>query len=222
MPTDELGPQLVRLLRDQYGDPPARSRPDDPWLSLLLAFLDHEVPSGRGPAFHQAVVDADLSTPDELAQADPTELADIARQAAAKPTAQTLALLRRLASWATGLDADDWENTPTEALRDDLRSLRGLGPGLVDTLLLRGLGRPSPPVQAPAYRILARHGWIDPSAGYDEAQSVLLSLAPDDLDALPDWLARLSRDFCKPAVPRCQTCPLRPLLPPSGPIEPDS
>ena len=71
-------------------------------------------------------------------------------------------------------------------------------------------------------RILVRHGWLDPSSDYDEARSALESIAPDE----PERLAQLSlgfeklgRDFCKSTAPKCDRCPLRPLLPEGGPVE---
>ncbi len=102
--------------------------------------------------------------------------------------------------------------------------LKGLGPATVDSILSRGLGRATYPVDRATYRILVRHGWLDPTADYDEARSVAESLAPDDsamLTRLSAAFERVGRDFCKPTVAKCERCPLRSLLPEGGPREAD-
>ena len=132
--------------------------------------------------------------------------------------------LQRIASWASGrdFDAEAVANLSTGAIREAWRGLNGVGPATADALLLFALGRPTYPVDRASYRIMVRHGWLDPSSDYDEARSVLEGIALDD----PEALARLSlafeklgRDACKPTAPRCERCPLRPLLPEGGPVE---
>ncbi|MFO0908688.1 MAG: hypothetical protein U0794_10065 [Isosphaeraceae bacterium] len=68
-----------------------------------------------------------------------------------------------------------------------------------------------------------RHGWLDTTADYDEARDAFQRLAPDDARALAElaaWLDRLGRDFCRLTVAKCDACPLRPMLPEGGPIDP--
>ena len=114
-------------------------------------------------------------------------------------------------------------SVPTADLRDELRTLRGISPAGVDAILLEGLRRPVFPVDRPSYRILARHGWLDPDAGYDEASDALRRYAPDDppaLQALAVHLDEIGTRFCKASAPKCEACPLRPLLPEGGPLAP--
>ncbi len=171
-----------------------------------------------------ALRDAGLIEPDALAGADPLEIDDIFKQARVRLASKALNPLRKIARWAAdrGLDAEIFEGLSTEAIRDDWRTLNGVGPLTADALLLFALARPTIPVNRGSYRVLVRHGWLDPSSDYDEARSVLESIAPDD----PEQLARVSlaleklaRDDCKATSPRCDRCPLRPLLPEGGPIE---
>jgi endonuclease-3 related protein len=156
--------------------------------------------------------------PNALAEADPAEVADALRDAGAKGLVKLIPALQRVALWA----AKALEGDPaTASLRDDLRSLKGVGPATADAILLYGLGRAAYPVDRATYRILVRHGWIDPSAEYDEARSLVERAFPDDSAGL----ARLSAGFeqvgkscCRASVARCDRCPLRPLLPEGGPL----
>ena len=175
-------------------------------------------------AAFRALRDAGLVDPRELARADPLELDDVFQQARLRLTAKALKPLQRIARWLAGLDldAEAFARISTDAIRDDWRGLNGVGPATVDALLLFALGRPTIPVDRASYRILVRHGWLDPSSDYDEARSVLESIAPDE----PERLAQLSLafeklgwDFCKSSAPRCDGCPLCPILPDGGPVE---
>jgi len=171
-----------------------------------------------------ALRDAGLLRPGALAGADPRELEDVLKQAGVRLVSKALRPLQKLARWAAGRDFEDRDapGLATESLRDEWRAINGVGPVLADTLLLFAMGRPVYPVDRATYRILARHGWLDPSSDYEEARSVAESIAPDDpktLARLSPALVRLGHDFCKLAVARCDRCPLRPFLPEGGPRE---
>ena len=107
--------------------------------------------------------------------------------------------------------------------------------GLAETviaILLFALKRPSYPVDRATFRVLVRHAWLDPNALYDEARDLLVSQAVESGD-VPDGLAanrlidiargmgQLGRRFCRAAGPRCDQCPLEPVLPEGGPREVD-
>ena len=74
------------------------------------------------------------------------------------------------------------------------------------------------------YRILVRHGWIDPSVDYDEVSELLARQAghnPEEIRRLAGWLGRVGRQFCGPRSPKCEQCPLSCLLPEGGPVDPE-
>jgi endonuclease III related protein len=175
-------------------------------------------------AAFRALLGAGLVDPHELAGANPLEIDDVFQQARVRLASKALKPLQRIARWWAGLDLDPeaLERLSTESIRGDWRGLNGVGPATVDALLLFALGRPTIPVDRASYRILVRHGWLDPSSDYDEARSVLESIASDE----PERLAQLSvafeklgRDYCKTSAPRCEGCPLCRLLPEGGPTE---
>lgn len=156
--------------------------------------------------------------PEAMADADPLTVADAWREAGARGLVKLITPLQRIAGWAVG--SREGEQT-TEALREGLRALKGVGPATADAILLEGLGRPAYPVDRATYRILVRHGWIDPSAEYDEARSLVEGAIPDDprgLSRLSAGLIEIGRRACKPSVAKCDRCPLQPLLPVGGPL----
>jgi endonuclease-3 related protein len=76
-------------------------------------------------------------------------------------------------------------------------------------------------VDAYTRRIFARHGWCASGARYEELQQlceVALNHRPAAarLDYWQDYHAQLvmaGKEFCRPRRPRCDRCPLKPLLP---------
>lgn len=113
--------------------------------------------------------------------------------------------------------------------RERLLAINGIGPETADSMLLYAGGHLSFVVDAYTRRIFHRHGWCAEDAGYNELQARCvggLSHLPDAarLDYWQDYhaqLVRVGKDFCRPRAPRCELCPLRPLLPaplPAGSI----
>ncbi len=175
----------------------------------------------------EALEAAGLLDPRALGSAGAAEVDDVLKGAGVRFPGAKLGPLRKVAAWvaAGGLGPDpedqDGPGRSTESIRDDLRAINGVGPASADAVLLFALGRVAYPVDRPTYRILARHGWLDPSADYDEARSVLESLGPDDparLARVAPALAAVAQAYCKAGNPRCDRCPLRPWLPEGGPV----
>jgi len=143
-------------------------------------------------------------------------------------SARAIAPIRRLARLLVDRHGSSAQSlrkgsTPTEPLREELVGLNGIGPSTADAILLFALRRRAYPVDRATYRVLVRHGWLDPSADYDEARAVVEGQGPDDptgLARLSSWMERIGRDYCRVGAPKCEHCPLRPVLPEGGPREP--
>jgi endonuclease-3 related protein len=88
-------------------------------------------------------------------------------------------------------------------------------------MLLYAGGHLSFVIDAYTKRIFSRHGWCAPTATYHELQDLCaarLNHKPDSemLDYWQDFHAQLvavGNGFCRARHPRCEECPLRPLLP---------
>jgi endonuclease-3 related protein len=109
----------------------------------------------------------------------------------------------------------------TPLVRDRLLAINGIGPETADSMLLYAGGHLSFVIDAYTKRIFHRHAWCDSEADYDALQARCvgsLSLPPRAarLDYWQDYHAQLvmvGKHFCRSRQPRCEECPLRPLLP---------
>lgn len=115
-------------------------------------------------------------------------------------------------------------------VRERLLAINGIGPETADSMLLYAGGHHSFVIDAYTKRVFARHHWCSVEADYDELKELCeCALAPEararrtphapltsPLDYWQDYHAQLvmvSKHFCRPRDPRCDVCPLRPLLP---------
>jgi len=118
-------------------------------------------------------------------------------------------------------------------VRERLLAIHGIGPETADSLLLYVGGHHSFVIDAYTKRIFARHGWTEKSgrrkvesgknneASYDDLKQICeLALNQKTgaarLDYWQDYHAQLvmvGKHFCRKRTPRCDNCPLKPLLP---------
>ncbi len=103
----------------------------------------------------------------------------------------------------------------TPALREVLLSVSGIGPETADSILLYAAGRPVFVVDAYTRRFMMRHDWIGPGATYDDIARVFEAGLPRRAALYNEYhalIVALGKNLCRPN-PRCEECPLRPLLP---------
>jgi endonuclease-3 related protein len=98
----------------------------------------------------------------------------------------------------------------TGRLREGLLSVKGIGPETADSILLYAAHRPVFVVDAYTFRILARHGMVDESAGYEALQSLFVDHLPDDAGLFNEFhalMVQTGKAYCR-RTPRCTECPL--------------
>lgn len=103
-------------------------------------------------------------------------------------------------------------NESTEVIRDELLSIKGIGPETADSILLYAMERPVFVVDAYTKRILTRHRIIRESADYHEVQSLFMHNLPSDVQLYKEYHAlfvKLGKEHCKKSSPLCNTCPLK-------------
>jgi endonuclease-3 related protein len=213
----------VDVLQTAYGSPPFALF-DAAWPRMVAELVLGPQQHDHAPALQRALSVEPLCTPTLTAAA---AVGNVAEVLSPFPRAANKApVVQALARWWLQTFGDEpspeW-NRDLEQDRRELRSIRGLGPETVDRLLLFGAGRAIFPVDRSALRVAVRHGWLDLPVEDEEAQALFRSVTGGDvnaLQALARWLHRIGDAHCG-RVPDCNGCPLEPLLPASGPIDPD-
>jgi len=144
-----------------------------------------------------------------------------------RPTGYFHVKARRLRSFlrvlleAHGGDLDHLFAGETSTVRERLLAVDGIGPETADSMLLYAGGHHSFVIDAYTRRIFLRHKWCGPETDYDGLKGLCeSSLNPRPvtvrLDYWQDYHAQLvmvEKHFCRPREPRCDRCPLQPLLP---------
>lgn len=114
-------------------------------------------------------------------------------------------------------------------VRERLLAMNGIGPETADSMLLYAGGHHSFVIDAYTRRIFQRHGWSPKSkvqsprssGDYGELKRLCESALNQKsgaarLDYWQDYHAQLvmvGKHFCRTRAPRCDECPLKPLLP---------
>lgn len=224
----ENWPEIESVLSDRpsvTSIPVAPVSSEDRFASMIRVVLEASTDPRKAGVAVEALREAGFLVPESLASADLRELEETLKLAHAAVGPKSLRPVQKLAEWVVGrpevLEPD--AGLSAGSLREELRGINGIGSATADAILLFGLAMPSYPVDRATYRILARHGWIDPTVEYDEVRDLVTSALADDparLARLSGSFERVGREFCKVGVPKCDRCPLRPWLPESGPVEP--
>jgi endonuclease-3 related protein len=105
------------------------------------------------------------------------------------------------------------EKVRTSDLREQLLSVKGIGPETADSILLYALNRPVFVVDAYTARVCARHHLIDEGADYHSIQETFESNLPCDIQLFNEFhalIVNLGKNYCKP-TPKCDICPLNAL-----------
>ena len=112
-------------------------------------------------------------------------------------------------------DLEAMGKTETVQLRKELLAVNGIGPETADSILLYGFHKPVFVVDTYTYRVMSRHGLIAEEVSYDELQELFSRHLPLDVRLFNEYhalLVKVGKLHCK-GKPRCQGCPLEPLLP---------
>ena len=105
---------------------------------------------------------------------------------------------------------DNLKSVPTDFLRTELLSVKGIGRETADSILLYALDRPVFVVDAYTARIAVRHHLIEPEADYEQLRHLFQSGLPEDTKLFNEYhalLVQLGKQFCK-TKPLCEDCPL--------------
>ncbi len=99
---------------------------------------------------------------------------------------------------------------PLAPLREELLSLKGIGPETADAILLYAGRQPSFVVDAYTGRIFQRLGLLDRSEKYEKIRSLFMTNLPSDVPLFNEYHALIvehAKQHCQ-KKPRCENCPL--------------
>lgn len=109
---------------------------------------------------------------------------------------------------------------PLDRLRPELLAVNGIGPETADDILLYACEKPVFVVDAYTRRILYRHGLIEEKdPGYETLRRIFEDNLEADVHFFKEYhglIVWTGKDFCR-VRPRCEQCPLAPLLKPGQP-----
>lgn len=105
-------------------------------------------------------------------------------------------------------------NQDLQTLRNELLSVKGIGPETADSILLYAGNMPTFVVDAYTHRIFSRHGFIAEESTYEEMKSFFEERLPKDVKLFNEYhalLVHIGKRYCKPKK-ACEPCPLRDFL----------
>jgi len=103
---------------------------------------------------------------------------------------------------------DKFFNRSTEGIREELLSLKGIGPETADSILLYAADRLVFPIDAYTIRLCERLGVK--GTGYEELKTLFEGVLPKNLEVYKESHAlidKLGKTYCK-VKPKCSGCPL--------------
>ncbi|HPW45154.1 MAG TPA: endonuclease III domain-containing protein [bacterium] len=109
-----------------------------------------------------------------------------------------------------GGDVERMKEISTSTLREELLSVKGIGPETADSILLYALNRPMFVVDAYTKRILLRHSLCCEEDGYVEIQQIFMDNLEWDVPLFNEYHALIvetAKNFCR-KIPHCDACPL--------------
>ena len=96
--------------------------------------------------------------------------------------------------------------------RENLLSVRGIGPETADSILLYAGNHPVFVIDAYTYRIFLRHFLLSETSDYHEVQETFTDNLPQDVQLFNEYhalIVHLGKHFCKKTKPLCENCPLQ-------------
>lgn len=101
------------------------------------------------------------------------------------------------------------EKDPLE-IREELLSIKGIGPETADSIILYAFQKPMFVVDAYTRRLFSRLGVIKEDVSYDELQAIFHESLKDDAELFNEYhalIVEFGKKFCK-KKPQCVECPL--------------
>jgi endonuclease III len=148
---------------------------------------------------------------EQVADADPTDLADAIRSGglADQKAPRIRAILRAIEEREGSIDLSRLDKLSDNEVDEYLCSLPGVGPKTAACVLVFSMGRAAFPIDTHVHRVTRRLGWIDDEASADKAHRELAPRVPPEIRyELHMALIDHGRRVCVARRPRCSDCVL--------------
>lgn len=99
-------------------------------------------------------------------------------------------------------------NSKVPNKKDELLSIKGIGPKTANIVLAFAFNQPVIPVDTHVHRIPNRIGWVKTKKPEQTEQELMKILPKEywaDVNAI---FVQFGRDICQPVSPKCSTCPI--------------
>lgn len=109
-------------------------------------------------------------------------------------------------------ELDELLGDTTSAARENLLSVKGVGPETADAILLYCGNHPVFVVDAYTHRVFSRHNLVPDECDYHELQDAFTSTLPQDWQLYNEYhalIVKVGKEFCKKTNPLCAQCPLK-------------
>ena len=206
--------EIYNCLKQSYG--PQHWWPADSPLEVMVGAILTQNTNWQG--VEKAIANLkeyNLLAPDRLQSLPTEDLAQLIKPAGYfNVKARRLKNLINLIAEAYSGDPKAMEQVETDQLRQQLLAVNGVGPETADSILLYGLNRPIFVVDTYTYRVMSHHGLVGDGVDYRELQELFMEHLPPDPAMFNEFhalLVKVGKLHCQPK-PRCQGCPLEPLL----------
>ena len=109
-------------------------------------------------------------------------------------------------------DFDWFLEDEAHAMRENLLSVKGVGPETADSILLYSCGHPFFVVDAYTHRVFSRHNMIEEETDYHSMQGAFMDHLPHDSQLFNEFhalIVTVAATYCKKTEPLCGQCPLQ-------------
>jgi endonuclease-3 related protein len=206
--------EIHDLLYDRYG--PQQWWPGDSRFEIIVgAILTQNTNWLNVEKAIANLKTADCLDPAKLAEIETGRLAELIR-----PAGYYNIKAKRLKNFMDWLFADRFAGDldvvaqmSADVLRGELLGVTGIGPETADSILLYAFEKPVFVVDAYTCRVMGRHGFLEPEAGYEQIREFFESSLPTDVKLFNEYhalLVRTGKEYCRPK-PKCAGCPLESL-----------
>ncbi len=196
--------QLVaQLLEEEYGaEEQGETGSGDPFRTLIGCVLSHRTRDANTARAAEALFNV-VTSPEDIISLEPDELRTLIRCSGFYNQKA-----RNITAICQDLVNNHDSTVPHD--RENLMSLRGVGPKTADIVLSHAYNVPAIAVDVHVARVARRLGFADLKAGPEKVKLALEQLVPSErYRSIDNGFVTHGKKYCRKTNPRCGECPLR-------------